>query len=302
MCVKFEFEKCILCLERPADSWEHVIPQSLGGRLEARLLCTDCNNKFGSQFVSALRSDPSIRMALENLKGELPDLYYGAQDGLPFAGKAADGSIVRSSRKGNRWRTLNGPGVRGSRIQDTRDARKALERILTKQGLSDQEVNWWAWKFDSLDEDIPLVLPDGKTFVKRDIPPLIPELTAQFVSERVPALIAYAFLALLIGNLIYQDNFNEIRQFIRWGICSDRYTVQRLSSGKYVPAHAIDLQSEESHFTVFVRFFRWLVFAIKFDRFVYLAHDAVYFEDLRQGRSLIAISQSDAQDGKWYIF
>jgi len=302
MRVEFEFEKCILCLERPADSWEHVIPRSLGGRLEARLLCTACNNTFGSQFVSALRSDPSIRMALENLKDELPDLYHSAQDGLPFVGKAVDGSIVRLSCKGSKWRTLTGPGARGSRVQDTRDARRALERILSKQGLSDQEVSRRVELFDSLDEDVPLDLPGGQTFVKRDIPPLTPELEAQFVSKRVPALIAYEFLALLIGDLIYQDTFNEIRQYIRAGVCSDRYEVQRRSSGKYAPIHAIGLQPDEAHFTVFVRFFRWLVFAVKFYGFTYLGLDAVYFEDLKQRRSLIAISRSDAQDGKWYIF
>lgn len=301
MRIEFEFEKCILCLKRHADSWEHVIPRSLGGRLKVRVLCTACNNTFGSQFVSALRSDPLIRLALENLKDELPDLYRSAQDGLPFVGKAADGSIVRLSRKGDQWRILTGPGARGSRVQDTRDAKKALRRILNKQGLSNQEMSRWVELFASLDEDVPLGLPGGQTFVKRDIPPLAPELGPQFVSERVPALIAYEFLALLIGDLIYQDSFNEIRQYIRTGACSDRCEIQCLSSGKYAPIHAVDLQPEETHFTVFVRFFRWLVFAVKFYQFSYLGPDAVYFEDLKQGRSLIAISRADARDGKWYI-
>ena len=39
MKVKFDFDRCILCTENPADSWEHIIPDIIGGRLQARILC-----------------------------------------------------------------------------------------------------------------------------------------------------------------------------------------------------------------------------------------------------------------------
>ena len=68
MRVEFDFAKCIICLERSPGSWEHVIPRSLGGRLQARILCKKCNSELGSQIISSLQSDPSIRFAFENLK------------------------------------------------------------------------------------------------------------------------------------------------------------------------------------------------------------------------------------------
>ncbi|MFA4828381.1 MAG: HNH endonuclease [Thermodesulfovibrionales bacterium] len=302
MKIKFKFDKCILCLKNPADSWEHVIPQSLGGRLEACLLCTDCNNKFGSKFVSKLRSDPSIRIATDNLKDELPDLYKSAQDRLPFVGKADDGSIIKMSRKGNAWHTLSGPGANGSFIQDTNDTKKNIKRSLTKQCLSTQEISRWMQIFESVEEDKQVIFPAGTAIIKRKIPPLIPDLSLGHVSEQVPALIAYEFLALLINSSIYDNKYSELREYIKTGTCSKRFVVQRLSSGKYAPAHMIDIQPDKTHFTIFIRFFRWLVFAVKFDKFAYSADTPIYIEDLKQKQSLIAPSRLLAENDKWHIF
>lgn len=101
MRVAFDFDRCIVCLNKPANSWEHLIPKFLGGRLQLRVLCRDCNNSFGTKLVSALRSDPAIRTAIENLREEVPELYSRWQESSPYVGKAEDGTIVRVARKGS---------------------------------------------------------------------------------------------------------------------------------------------------------------------------------------------------------
>lgn len=52
MRVKTNLPNCILCLSRPADSLEHIIPKAIGGKLSAFLLCTKCNNTLGSELVN----------------------------------------------------------------------------------------------------------------------------------------------------------------------------------------------------------------------------------------------------------
>jgi len=45
--------RCILCLQPGALSREHIMPTSLGGKLECRFLCRDCNSVFSSDIEVA---------------------------------------------------------------------------------------------------------------------------------------------------------------------------------------------------------------------------------------------------------
>ena len=49
--------KCYLChrsLDKSNSSKEHIIPNALGGKLTARILCHDCNNRMGSSYDAQL--------------------------------------------------------------------------------------------------------------------------------------------------------------------------------------------------------------------------------------------------------
>jgi hypothetical protein len=41
------YGKCFACKETRLLTEEHIIPQSIGGRLTAFLYCEDCNSNFG---------------------------------------------------------------------------------------------------------------------------------------------------------------------------------------------------------------------------------------------------------------
>jgi len=73
MIIEYDYKKCIVCLDRPPGDPEHIIPQMLGGRLAAYMLCDQCNHRFGSQLVSSLKTDISIRLAVEGVKDVVPD-------------------------------------------------------------------------------------------------------------------------------------------------------------------------------------------------------------------------------------
>ena len=57
MKVNFNFDNCILCLKNNADSYEHIIPRSIGGRLQVFMLCTKCNNSMGSELISKIKDN-----------------------------------------------------------------------------------------------------------------------------------------------------------------------------------------------------------------------------------------------------
>jgi hypothetical protein len=49
-----KFGKCFSCCESKQLTEEHIIPQSLGGKLSAWIYCKDCNDAFGSKFEAEL--------------------------------------------------------------------------------------------------------------------------------------------------------------------------------------------------------------------------------------------------------
>ena len=52
------------------------MPDAIGGRLTAKILCKQCNDYAGRTIIDRLRFDPSFRMGVENLKAELDESLY----------------------------------------------------------------------------------------------------------------------------------------------------------------------------------------------------------------------------------
>ena len=300
MILPYRFRKCVLCLDKPAHSKEHLIPQSVGGRLEAYLLCSDCNNHFGSEFVSALREDQSIRMAAENLKHQLPKrLYENMTRGLPLLGREEGGLPVRAYRKNGKLHVIPGKAPGGPRVQDFKGARSEISKRLDKIGCPEAKKNQFLDAFEKVPEGQPFIIP-GWQFVKHPMPDLYPDSSRVRVDERVPALVAYDYLGLLLADRIYDPSFDTLRRYIRTGEKSDRHDVRRLAFNDYEPAHMIDIERGGSDFSVNVCFFGWLVFEVRFKNSVWRGPDPVYREDLTVGGCFVAKSRSDAKKGIWY--
>ncbi len=297
------FPHCIICLKKPPHGLEHVIPQSIGGRLKAPILCKKCNNDFGSELVSQLKTDPQIRLALETFKTELPDLYKKSQDKATFIGTATDGSKIRVSNQKSRKKVLYSRGQDGSIIRDTGEIPKILKKILKKGGATDQDITAALRDFAQLEEDKPLMLPTGDIVIKGQGSSLIPDLDTKVTSDRLWVLIAYEFLALAIGEHIYRDSFDAIRQYIRFNDDTDSVIVDHLSSGsQYGPFHIVYIDPQESDTHVYIRLFRWLTYRVTFRGIQYIGQGYVYFEDLKDKESYLALTIADVLKGNWYPF
>ncbi len=68
MIIQIKFKKCSLCLKTVKLTSEHIIPKSIGGTLEAKIQCSACNSLLGTKLVSQIKKNPSIRLAIRNLK------------------------------------------------------------------------------------------------------------------------------------------------------------------------------------------------------------------------------------------
>ena len=294
------FGRCIICLSGQPGSWEHIIPRSIGGTLQARVLCDRCNHTLGSELVSKLKGDPSIRLAMEQLRNRIPSLYARTYRKAPFTGKAMDGSVIRFSIAEGQGRVIAGRGAQDSVIRDTREAAEALGTKLTRLGLPPHEVSHWQRAFAELEDGVPLRVPSGDLFVKKPVPRLFPEFTGQHIDDRLHVLVALEFLALLEGNRIYNQALNPVRGYVSAGIPSTHVSVEHLAAGRTADTfHAIVVAPEESAVHVEVRLFRWIVFRVTFRGYRYSGPDSVYLEDLQSSRGLFSWTRAEARLGRW---
>jgi len=302
MKVPTQLQKCIICCERPIDTWEHILPESVGGRLQARILCGTCNSEVGSEIEADIKSDASIRLAIEHLKRELPDLYGKMQNHQRFIGKDSQSRKVKMYCRKGKIRVRTETIDDGSLIQDTDKARGDLQRMLRKKGIGELEISRVLEQFDTLPEDQRVKLPYGLVVAKWSIGSAQPDLTAPLMDNRVPLLIAYEFLSLVLGPVIFSEKLNSIREAIQGKQWPSFCSIDYLATRKYAPEHSLYMKAGKLEATIFVRLFGWLVYAVhlKVRGFHHLGDIPVYVEDLKKKRSLLAPSLEMAKRGRFY--
>jgi len=253
-------------------------------------------------LIVKLKSDPGVRIALENLRDEIPDIYKQAIRRQPFFSKAEDGSIITIAFDGNKRKLISHEGEKGSRILELHHGERKFSKELDKVKVSDAEKEVFRNMFSEADINVPITLPTGAIFMKRATGNFQPQLKGPLVDHRLAALIAYEFMALLCGDKIYHQYMNGIRDFIRGGSSSDYFSVERLCGSRYELYHSIHMEPAEKSCQIILRFFHWIVFAIRFERMIYEAQDMVYVEDLKKKRTLIAETRDEAKAGYYYVF
>jgi hypothetical protein len=289
-------------MESAPDSKEHIIPACVGGTLEARILCTQCNSQFGADLVSQIKQDPTFKVAFAHLRNRIPQLAAKFEEGLDFIAQRPDGAIVVVSQKKGIWKT-KAKGIPANRlVMDTTEAEAYVRNSLKKQAMPGDEIKRWVRRFWDCGYGKELRLPNGDVVVKSEAGDPVPRLAGSRVDDRVPVLIAFEFLALALGESISSNRFDPIRGYLRNGLKTDRVqvTVKR-TRGQFLPLHKVRFQKQEQALTVFVQFFDWYVFDVMFCDIPLPSEEVVYLEDLESKQSLIAISPYDARRGNWTV-
>lgn len=150
--VPWPYERCILCLNERELTLEHVIPRQIGGRLTARFLCKECNDELGHRIESRVRSDPSIQLASENLREQIPELATAIQAGETYLALGPGGKVPGSFKNG-RFAVRSAEQDDGSLIHPTSEAAQHLRRILSRRGLPGDEVEQRLEEFAQAPDD-----------------------------------------------------------------------------------------------------------------------------------------------------
>ena len=105
-------------------------------------------------------------------------------------------------------------------------------------------------------------------------------------------LIAYEYLALLIGRKIYEDRFQFIRTAITSQQPSDRIVVTPMRSGdKPEPVHAIKPEKTATGIKITIFLFRYLVFEVELLGLDDSVPGFVYVQDLESKEKGVVVYQ-----------
>lgn len=303
MRIPTNFDKCIICCEQPPGDWEHVIPQAIGGRLEADCICNKCNY-VGSQIVSRIRFDPALRMAVENLESDLPaSLFRKLMKGQRFVGKNEQGGptvqIVHREGKG-KVRAQAQPD--GSLLIDTSKAPNQIRQRLERLGATPEQVEEALRRFDLAPENEVVLLMDGLSAIKWSTDRVEPDLTMPSIDNLLLLLIAYEYLALCLGKGIFYDYFDPVREAILGGAWPNAISVERLTTDNYRPEHRLWVIAGEDRLSVHIDLFGWSAYVVTFHGITYSGPLPAYLDNLRDGdrMSLIAPSLEEARAGNFY--
>jgi uncharacterized membrane protein len=239
-------KRCSICLLDRHLTSEHILPESIGGTLEADIQCQSCNSNLGAELVSGVRTDPSIRLAIRNLRDRLPALYESMESGQPYLATGTSGERLPSVRQKGRYRIKAHKKNDGSIIVETREAARGLRKILLKDGLGAAEVEHALTRFTEAPSNTPVLLSDQTTVVKASHELATePELSAPLMDNRVIVLFAYNYLCLMLADLVLDDPLDFIRRYIVQREESSGITVDHMTSRKYAPFHRLRVEVTE---------------------------------------------------------
>jgi len=165
MRVDSSFKKCSICL-KPIDlTWEHIIPESIGGTLESNIQCRNCNSTLGSELVSKAKNNYCIRLAINYLKKQLPSLYESIEEGQDYTGISSEGSS--STLKVIKGKLVTRTHKKEKRIiYDKSITEKHIVSILRKEGKSKNTIKKALLIFNDAPINIPINIVDNIYAIK----------------------------------------------------------------------------------------------------------------------------------------
>ncbi len=248
MRIKSNFKICSICLKEKELTFEHIIPESLGGFLESDIQCADCNNrKLGSGLVSKAKRTHTIRLAINYLKNNLPKLFESIEEGQEYIAQKSDNTTSEAVFKNGKIKSKAEKANDGSINVDRQDTEKKLREILTKEGLSKENINKNIDEFKNIEVDKPHKLTDSITVIKRKFISWFQKPSESSMNERVIALIAYNYLCMTIGDVVIDSSMNFIREFILNGTKTNNLIIDQIPyTNKYAPYHKIFYELEET--------------------------------------------------------
>jgi hypothetical protein len=289
--IPWKGDRCIICLEASPLTREHLIPEVLSGKLEARFLCKPCNDRLGSEIDHSACSDPLIRQAAF----ELPDvprerhtkINRKLNQGQKFVIITSHGEI-EAIAKGDLIQPVTFKSEDGYLVQPSEAAIRDIKKTLAQRGQDAQSIadavsKHAAAPVDQAVEIAPRIVIRKRSFDASTIHP-----KGKSVNSLLLLKIAYEFLALCLGNAIYgeQPELDQIRHTLRTLDRKNAF-VEFFERENNYHVHGIAFEGNDPFARVQVRLFGSLAFRVNFPRIAVGGPCFAYTHDLSDGKESV---------------
>jgi len=233
--------------------------------LTCNFLCKHCNSIFG-QIEASLKEDSRIRLAIDNLKASLPDLWATMAENQPCIaegpGEKIEGRLKKGTFSANSSRRAD-----GSFIQPLTTAAKTVQTMLERSGATQDEISSAAMRFEDLPEGSRVRVANGIEVIKSTHDAVYPALNSRGIEPLALLKVAYEYLALHLGDKIFHQYFDPVRSaFLTDGFVPNCCLVQerRVRDRKYEPFHGLAVKNEASGLIVKIHLFGYLSYPVHF--------------------------------------
>jgi HNH endonuclease len=298
------FNKCSICLSEEKLTFEHIIPESLGGFLKVDIQCAKCNNDdLGRKLVSKAKRTYTVRLAIRYLKNELPELFQSIEEGQEYSVRRSDDISTTAFFKHGTIVSKAGPDIDGSIVVDQRDTENNLKSRLRKEGFTEEQIKTKLDEFNSINYDQPFQISRTLKVIKRKFVSLFPLAGDVDMDERVITLIAYNYLCITIGKTVYDDYFNEIRDFILKGTKTSRILIEQFPyNGPYKTYHKLYRETLEDRTKVTILLFGSIAYEVSFLQIKLMPKtNYIIIQDLKNKKIYSAVTIEDAKNGIYNV-
>lgn len=298
------FDKCTLCLSQDKLTYEHIIPESIGGFLQVDLQCAKCNNeRIGSKLIPKAKKILPIRLAIRSLKNKLPDLYNTIEEGQQYTARSSDDSVTTAFLKKGEIIQKAGKDKNGVVTVDRKDTEKNLRSILNKEGHSDSEIDQKIIELEDHKIDEPLKLSNTLTVIKRKFISLFPKSDDVDMDDRIITLMAYNYLCITTGEPILNESFNGIREFILNGTETKQLLIEQFPyNGPYKAYHKMYRETLEDRTKITILLFGSIAYVVYFLNILIVSDDNyVLVQDLEDKKLYFSATLEESKKGLYYV-
>ncbi len=303
MRVPVGFKKCSICLDEGSLTFEHIIPESIGGFLEADIQCANCNNnRLGSKLVSKTKLTYTIRLAIRALKKDLPKLFKKIEEGQLYSATRSDDTVTTAFFKKGAIVSKAGIEKDGSLVVDRKDTESSLKSQLRKEGLTEEQIKIKLDEFSNLEVEKSFQISNTLKVIKRKFVSLFPLAGNVDMDDRIVTLIAYNYLCIAVGDTVFDESFNAAREFILNGSKSDKIVIEQYPyNGPYKPYHKLYLETLDDRTKVTIVLFGSIAYVISFLYIKIMTDNHVIIQDLAEKKLYFSLKIEDAKKGNYIV-
>ncbi len=197
--------KCFCCCEPNVLTEEHVIPQSLGGKLSAWIYCKDCNDKFGREIEAELANNFRYFSAVLKV-----DRDRGKNQAFNVTMQPNGRELTCNGREFRRKKPIINVKKDGDKVE-------FIEVIARSGDELDKIILGFKKKYSLTHEfETKIETTAGPIEVEREF------IFDNSLIRRAVSKIAYGLICIKIPKqYIFSHSFDDIRSYIRFGAEND---------------------------------------------------------------------------------